>query len=82
MTPMRIKCMTALLLALLLPMTIEAQRKPSAQIVKIRVGDGETVATLADRYNVAAEEVARLNGTERDLKSLWKSAPERLTRWM
>lgn len=67
MTSMRIKCITALLLTLLLPLTIEAQRrKPSAQIVKIRVRDGETVATLADRYNVAAEEIAGLNGIERD----------------
>lgn len=57
----------ALLLALLLlPGTIEAQRGRGAQLVKIRVRSGETVGSLAERYNVKAEEIARLNGVEQD----------------
>lgn len=56
----------ALLLALLLPLTAEAQRGRGAQIVKIRVRANETVVMLAERYGVAAEEIARLNNIETD----------------
>lgn len=66
MTLNGIVCGAVLSLVLILPGTIEAQqrgRTPS-QIVKIRVRAGETVVTLAERYNVTAEEVAHLNALD------------------
>lgn len=51
---------------LLLPGTIEAQRGRAAQLVKIRVRADEDIATLAERYNVTAEEIARLNALGQD----------------
>lgn len=64
----RIVCgAVALLFALLLlPGTIEAQRGRTAQLIKIRVRAGEDIATLAERYNVTAEEIARLNALGQD----------------
>lgn len=55
-----------LMLALLIPLSAEAQRGRAAQIVKIRVRTNETVAILAERYGIAAEEIARLNNIEAD----------------
>lgn len=49
-----------------MPSLAEAQRGRGAQIVKIRVRANETVAVLADRYGVAAEEIARLNDITTD----------------
>jgi hypothetical protein len=66
MTRKRNLCCVALLLALLLPLTAQAQRGRATQIVKIRVRVDETVAMLAERYGVTAQEIARLNNIERD----------------
>lgn len=63
-TRKRVLCSVALLLALLLPLTVEAQRGSAAQIINIRVRANETVVMLAERYGVAAEEIARLNNIE------------------
>ena len=63
-TQKRVLCSVALLLALLLPLTVEAQRGRAAQIINIRVRANETVVMLAERYGVAAEEIARLNNIE------------------
>ena len=63
-TRKRVLCSGALLLPLLLPLTVVAQRGRTAQIVNIRVRANETVVMLAERYGVAAEEIARLNNIE------------------
>jgi hypothetical protein len=56
-----------LLLAMFLPAVAEAQgRRGVPQLVRIRVRGGETVRLLAERYNVTAEAIARLNGVEED----------------
>lgn len=56
-----------LLLAIFLPGAVQAQQRRGApQLVRIRVRAGETVRVLAERYNVAAEAIARLNGIEED----------------
>jgi hypothetical protein len=50
-----------------LPAVAEAQgRRGVPQLVRIRVRGGETVRLLAERYNVTAEAIARLNGVEED----------------
>lgn len=66
MTRKKNLCCAALLLALLLPLTAEAQRGRAPQIVKIRVRVDETVAMLAERYGVTAEDITRLNNIEAD----------------
>ncbi|MGB8507129.1 MAG: transglycosylase SLT domain-containing protein [Pyrinomonadaceae bacterium] len=88
MTRKRNLCGAALLLALLLPLLAEAQRGRAAQIVNIRVRANETVTLLAERYSVAAEDIARLNNIEVDaqlqpgtvIRMPSSSAPPRLLR--
>ena len=67
MTKKKFQCAAALLLAMLSAGTVGAQQRRGApQLVRIRVRAGERVRVLAERFNVTAEAIARLNNFSED----------------